>query len=164
MDLMQLFDSRRLIIKAVLILLVFTQCKSAEAIQDAIDEVSDQSTVDEQLEAHSSGEDIPASSDSNPVLVTYRNSSSNITISLDPDVDQFYLDLRGMAPSEKDSIIVMDTTVIQNRATDIQSLLSSFRKAQDLFYLGEYRDALTEIDKTIDIQETADAYALDPLQ
>ena len=65
-----------------------------------------------------------------------------------------------MTPSEKDSIIVVDSTIIEQRAVDIQSLLSGYRKAQDLFYLGEYRDALTEVDKTLEIQETADAFAL----
>ncbi len=97
---------------------------------------------------------------SESVTVNYKNGSSNIQIQLDPSQDEFYMDLSGMTPSEKDSIVVKDSTLIKNRAIDIQSLLSSYRKAQDLFYLGEYRQALEEVNKTIEIQETADAYAL----
>lgn len=94
------------------------------------------------------------------ITVTYQNQSSSIQIMLDPNKDEFYLDLSGMIPQEKDSIIVSDSSLIKNRATDIQTLLTSYRKAQDLFYLGEYRQALEEVDKTLYIQETADAYAL----
>ncbi|MDA1126977.1 MAG: hypothetical protein O3C06_08505, partial [Bacteroidetes bacterium] len=69
-------------------------------------------------------------------------------------------DLRGMRPADKDSIVVIDSSIVQSRAKDIQMLLTNYRKAQDLFYLGEYRQSLGFIDKTLEIQETADAYAL----
>lgn len=100
--------------------------------------------------------------ESNPeaIIVNYRNQSSNIQIALDPSKDEFYMDLSGMTPQEKDSVVVQDSTILKNRALDIQTLLSSYRKAQDLFYLAEYRSALEEVDKTLEIQETADAYAL----
>ncbi|MEL0010808.1 MAG: hypothetical protein VW868_04525 [Bacteroidota bacterium] len=94
------------------------------------------------------------------ITVNYLNESSNIQIKLDPSKEQFYLDLRGMRPADKDSIVVVDSSLIQTRARDIQSLLSNYRKAQDLFYLGEYKQSLEFIDKTLEIQETADAYAL----
>lgn len=100
-------------------------------------------------------------SPSNEVItVNYLNESSNIQIKLDPSKEQFYLDLRGMRPADKDSVMVIDSSLVQNRAKDIQSLLSNYRKAQDLFYLGEYRQSLEFIDKTLEVQETADAYAL----
>ncbi len=94
------------------------------------------------------------------ITVNYLNESSNIQIKLDPSKEQFYLDLRGMRPADKDSIVVVDSSLIQTRARDIQTLLSNYRKAQDLFYLGEYKQSLEFIDKTLEIQETADAYAL----
>ena len=94
------------------------------------------------------------------ITVNYLNESSNIQIKLDPSKEQFYLDLRGMRPADKDSVVVIDSSLVQSRAKDIQSLLSNYRKAQDLFYLGEYRQSLEFIDKTLEIQETADAYAL----
>jgi tetratricopeptide (TPR) repeat protein len=94
------------------------------------------------------------------ITVNYLNESSNIQIKLDPSKEQFYLDLRGMRPADKDSIVVIDSSIVQSRAKDIQMLLTNYRKAQDLFYLGEYRQSLDFIDKTLEIQETADAYAL----
>jgi tetratricopeptide (TPR) repeat protein len=94
------------------------------------------------------------------ITVNYLNESSNIQIKLDPSKEQFYLDLRGMRPVDKDSIIVIDSSLVQNRARDIKSLLANFRKAQDLFYIGEYKKSLEFVDKTLEIQETADAYAL----
>lgn len=94
------------------------------------------------------------------ITVNYLNESSNIQIKLDPSKEQFYLDLRGMRPADKDSIVVIDSSIVQSRAKDIQMLLTNYRKAQDLFYLGEYRKSLDFIDKTLEIQETADAYAL----
>ena len=94
------------------------------------------------------------------ITVNYLNESSNIQIKLDPSKEQFYLDLRGMRPVDKDSIVVIDSSLVQNRARDIKSLLANFRKAQDLFYLGEYKKSLEFVDKTLEIQETADAYAL----
>jgi len=94
------------------------------------------------------------------ITVNYLNESSNIQIKLDPSKEQFYLDLRGMRPADKDSIVVIDSSIVQSRAKDIQMLLTNYRKAQDLFYLEEYRQSLDFIDKTLGIQETADAYAL----
>ena len=94
------------------------------------------------------------------ITVNYLNESSNIQIKLDPSKEQFYLDLRGMRPVDKDSIIVIDSSLVQNRARDIKSLLTNFRKAQDLFYIGDYKKSLEFVDKTLEIQETADAYAL----
>jgi len=94
------------------------------------------------------------------ITVNYLNESSNIQIKLDPSKEQFYLDLRGMRPVDKDSIIVIDSSLVQNRARDIKSLLANFRKAQDLFYIGDYKKSLEFVDKTLEVQETADAYAL----
>lgn len=148
------FDSRfigSLILATILIVL---GCKSSENLP-----VETPPQTREEQEAATSN--VPQEiSESETVTVTYRNGSSNIQIKLNPSKDQFYMDLSGMTPSEKDSVVVKDSTLIRNRAIDIQSLLSSYRKAQDLFYLGEYRQALEEVDKTIEIQETADAYAL----
>ena len=160
MDYMQLFDSKK---TGVLLagLLLLGGCKSSEKVQEAMEAQAQQRTTTPNTEAAESNELITGNTqNSEPVLVTYRNKSSNIQITLNPDEDEFYLDLSGIAPSDKDSVVVVDSSLVKNRARDIQSLLSSYRKAQDLFYLGEYRDALAEVDKTLGIQETADAYAL----
>ena len=149
------FDSKFIAYLSLLIIVVISGCKSSE---NATSETQQSLTRAQQEEVAS---DIPQETSSGEaVVVTYKNGSSNIQIKLDPSKDQFYMDLSGMTPSEKDSVVVKDSTLIKNRAIDIQALLSSYRKAQDLFYLGEYRQALEEVDKTIEIQETADAYAL----
>ncbi len=158
MDYRQLLDSK-LLLAILCIGLSISACRSAGNVQEQIDaaiEASEPTETTGNVETNL----LEGEARSNPIIVSYRNASSNIQISLDPDQDEFYLDLKGITPTEKDSIIVVDTTIINNRATDIQTLLSSYRKAQDLFYLGEYRDALAEVDKTLEIQETADAYAL----
>ena len=157
MDYMQLFDSRYLILLFVVVW-TLSACASSEQVQDAVQAAS---TINEPNRAqNNSSVQTSAAKNVDPVIVTYKNKSSNIQITLDPSQDEFYLDLKGLAPNEVDSIVVADSALIENRAKDIQTLLSSYRKAQDLFYLGEYRDALAEVDKTIEIQETADAYAL----
>lgn len=137
-----------------------TGCKSTEGLQETSTTNSGENTSEQVSEPGSVEEGSTTTGESEKITVTYKNQSSNIQINLDPNKDQFYLDLRGMAPSEKDSIVVADSAMIKNRAKDIQSLLTNYRKAQDLFYLGEYREALEQVDSTLEIQETADAYAL----
>lgn len=153
-----LYASRYYRLAIVFLVLIFIGCKSSQNLSTEPPETTSEETRTAQEERTSTvPEDEP-----NPdaIIVTYKNRSSNIQLKLDPSKDQFYMDLSGMTPQEKDSVIVKDSTLIQNRAVDIQTLLTSFRKAQDLFYVAEYKDALAEIDKTIEIQETADAYAL----
>lgn len=140
--------------------LFITGCKSTEGLQEASTANAGENTSEQVSEPGTAEEASTTTGESEKITVTYKNQSSNIQISLDPSKDQFYLDLRGMAPSEKDSIVVADSAMIKNRAKDIQSLLTNYRKAQDLFYLGEYREALEQVDSTLEIQETADAYAL----
>lgn len=92
--------------------------------------------------------------------ITYKNQSSEISITLDPATDEFYLDLSGITPVNSDTVIVQDSSLIKNRQKDIQVLMASFRKAQDLFYLGEYNKALEQVNRSIEVGETADALAL----
>lgn len=161
MEFKVLYDSKRITSFLILgVLLLSFACKSSgEAVSDP-NQPQTENAATSKKDNKQSTTATPKVSNPEAITVTYTNHSSNIQIKLDPAKDQFYLDLSGMTPQEKDSIIVKDSTLIQNRAIDIQSLLASFRKAQDLFYLGEYNEALKEIDKTIQIQETADAFAL----
>lgn len=96
----------------------------------------------------------------NSIQLEYANQSSAIQINLDPDKDQFFLDLSGMEPVEKDTVFIADTTLMKQRESDIRTVLSKFRQAQDLFYLEEYTEALRLLNETLEIAETADAYAL----
>jgi tetratricopeptide (TPR) repeat protein len=168
---MQSYDSKHiaLITKTTFVaflvafLVAFTMsCATPEAVQSNSStqlENANRRTVNTNTQRSSANttDDGPSSE---VITVNYLNESSNIQIKLDPSKEQFYLDLRGMRPADKDSVVVIDSSLVQSRAKDIQSLLSNYRKAQDLFYLGEYRQSLEFIDKTLEIQETADAYAL----
>ena len=102
----------------------------------------------------------PSAGQNDHIVLNYRNESSGIEISLDPDQDEFFLDLSGMQPAEKDTVVIADSTLIKQRDDDIRAVLSKFRKAQDLFYLEEYTEALRLLNETLEIAETADAYAL----
>ena len=165
MEYRQLFVSKTYFVVAITILLCISGCRSTQEAQNSSDirsdvarSLSDSGSMDTDTENEAGSN--TASTSSNPLIITYQNASSNIQISLDPAKDEFYLDLKGVTPNEKDSVVVVDSAIIEERAVDIQALLSSYRKAQDLFYLGEYRNALEEVDKTLEIQETADAFAL----
>ncbi|XWN37149.1 MAG: hypothetical protein ROO71_14490 [Balneola sp.] len=96
----------------------------------------------------------------NTIKVTYRNKNTDLEVTLDPNKEDFFLDLSGLSPAEKDTIIIADSTLIKQRAADMQKLLSSFRSAQDLFYKGEYNEALLKVNESLRVQETADAYGL----
>jgi tetratricopeptide (TPR) repeat protein len=98
--------------------------------------------------------------DNDEIVLNYKNESSGIEISLDPDEDEFFLDLSGMQPAEKDTVIIADSTLINQQLGNIRKVLANFRKAQDLFYLEEYTEALRLLNETLNIAETADAYAL----
>lgn len=97
---------------------------------------------------------------SESITLNYANESSGIEINLDPEKDEFYLDLKGMQPAEKDTVVIADSTLIKQRDDDIREVLTKFRRAQDLFYLDEYTEALRLLNETLEIAETADAYAL----
>lgn len=139
--------------------LFFNGCSTSGIVQEQIENALQNRKMND-TELYSEGNLFEGKTRTDPITVIYKNGSSNIQISLDPNKDEFYFDFRGSTPFKNDSINGIDSTLINNRATDIQTLLSSYRKAQDLFYLGEYLDALAEVDKTFEIQETADAYAL----
>ena len=166
---MQLFDSNSPFLmknKFTIIIVLFIIMHIGCATPQSISSNSNSQPTNQNPRALSNSPRITSSTDSDNspskevITVNYLNESSNIQIKLDPSKEQFYLDLRGMRPVDKDSIVVIDSSLVQNRAKDIQSLLTNFRKAQDLFYLGEYRQSLEFVDKTLEIQETADAYAL----
>lgn len=126
------------------------------------------------------------------LVLKYTNKSSEIQLELNPNEDDFYLDLSGISPAARDTVYIREpasgarsqnadskeatpnsqntepgtgeeegkenNTV--NSGDDIRQVLSKFRRAQDLFYLEEYSEALELLNETLDIAETADAYAL----
>ncbi len=116
------------------------------------------------------------------LILRYSNKSSEIQLELDPKQDDFYLDLSGVSLVSKDTVFREEPLRTQTPASgevrqnadqsertaqdvpangdQIRQVLSKFRRAQDLFYLQEYSEALELLNQTLDIAETADAYAL----
>ncbi|MEO1022923.1 MAG: hypothetical protein AAFW89_10310 [Bacteroidota bacterium] len=99
-------------------------------------------------------------SDEERIEVTYGNKSTGLTMKLNPDKDRFFMELRGVRAEQTDTVIVADSTLMRQRNEDMQRMLASFREAQDLLYLNELDQAVAKINEVLDIQETADAYAL----
>lgn len=147
----------KLILLGIFILLFTQGCVPTETSTSENDEDQNQSPSLSELRELREAQPQPKD---DQIILNYKNESSGIQISLDPDEDQFFLDLKGMQPAEKDTVIIADSTLIKQRTNDIQEVLSKFRKAQDLFYLDEYTEALKLLNETLEIAETADSYAL----
>ena len=74
-------------------------CSTSEMIQEQIENAVQNSTLNE-AQLTNEGNLLEGEARTNPIIVSYKNASSNIQISLDPDKDEFYLDLKGIAPSD----------------------------------------------------------------
>ena len=161
-------DSRyTLLFGSLCLALTVLGCKSAESAADGntpSSQAADTNQPVENARGVDSNDPGVSSTESSAVktgiTITYRNQSSDVQVVLDPSKERFFLDLGGVTPAEKDTLVIADSTLIKNRAKDIQNLLKSYREAQELFYLEEYEEALTKVNETLRIQETADAYAL----
>ena len=75
----------------------------------------------------------------NPIILSYRNDTSNIQILLDLDKDEFYLDLKDLVSSEKDTVIY-EESLAQLKA-DIERLLA-FEIANKLLSMSLDEDGL----------------------
>ncbi|MEX2605367.1 MAG: tetratricopeptide repeat protein [Gracilimonas sp.] len=146
----------KLILKfiGVFVFVLIQGCAPGETISDNANTQNNRSSLNDLRNIDQS------QTKSDQIVLNYANESSGIQIKLDPDSDQFYLDLKGMKPAKKDTVFIADSTLIKQRTNDIQEVLAKFRQAQDLFYLDEYTEALRLLNETLEIAETADAYAL----
>ena len=86
------------------------------------------------------------------VTLNYKNKSSAIDIPIDLEED-FYLELTG-APFNA------ELYTRENMVMEMRQVMRDFRKAQDLFFQGEYSPALVSINKSLATLETAEAFAL----
>lgn len=99
----------------------------------------------------------------NDILIQYENNSSKISFVIDPDSSFFMLEMFGVRPNTQDqpqTVVVRDPADSLKAQRNARLVLSTFREAQDLFYEGNYNRALQKINESIEIEETADAYAL----
>ncbi|MEX0845460.1 MAG: hypothetical protein WD022_09255 [Balneolaceae bacterium] len=150
-----MYDFKHILnLTGVFVLVLIQGCAPAETISDNANTQNNRSSLNDLRNIDQS------QTKSDQIVLNYANESSGIQIKLDPDSDQFYLDLKGMKPAKKDTVFIADSTLIKQRTNDIQEVLAKFRQAQDLFYLDEYTEALRLLNETLEIAETADAYAL----
>ncbi|MBO6622705.1 MAG: hypothetical protein JJ892_05265 [Balneola sp.] len=162
MDYSVSLDFRKNLIRAItaIVFIAIIGCKTTEqpAEDSRLTGITPETTTESSPPATNNG--VEEKRVSNSIKVTYRNKNTDLEVTLDPNKEDFFLDLSGMSPAEKDTITIADSTLIKQRATDMQKLLSSFRAAQDLFYKGEYNEALLKVNESLRVQETADAYGL----
>ncbi len=162
MDYSVSLDFRKNLMRAIsaIVFIAIIGCKTTEqpAEDSRLTGITPETTTESSLPATNNG--VEEKRVSNSIKVTYRNKNTDLEVTLDPNKEDFFLDLSGLSPAEKDTIIIADSTLIKQRATDMQKLLSSFRAAQDLFYKGEYNEALLKVNESLRVQETADAYGL----
>lgn len=99
-----------------------------------------------------------------PVTLNYENKSTSISIPIDPEQQEFVLELKGLKEGnevqEDTSTVQRDSLHQEEMAKKIKQVLKDFRKAQDLFYREDYKGAMERINQSLETQETADALGL----
>ena len=140
MDCRQFLDSKNLL-TIVCITAFFVGCSTSanfQEQQEQIEKVAQNRNLDEtSIDKNWS---FPESNTrKNPIILSYRNDTSNIQILLDLDKDEFYLDLKDMVSSEKDTVIY-EESLAQLKA-DIERLLA-FEIANKLLSMSLDEDGL----------------------
>jgi tetratricopeptide (TPR) repeat protein len=103
-----------------------------------------------------------------PLTLNYKNESTDVTIPLDPQGQEFVLELQGVEKEQStqqqeqmpDSVMIQDSVVQAHMAQKIKKVLKTFRRAQDLFYRQDYKGAMEMVDQSLELQQTADALGL----
>lgn len=105
---------------------------------------------------------IDTTSNEDDVKLQYSNESTNVTIPINPQNQDFILELEGLQKEEPepDSVSLQDSLVQKKMAQKIKQVLRDFRRAQDLFYREDYKGAMERINSSLETQQTADALGL----
>ncbi len=105
---------------------------------------------------------IDTTSNEDDVKLQYSNESTNVTIPINPQNQDFILELEGLQREvpKPDSVSLQDSVVQKKMAQKIKQVLRDFRRAQDLFYREDYKGAMERIDSSLETQQTADALGL----
>lgn len=111
----------------------------------------------------------------NKIKLTFDNGNSEVTVPLDPDKQNFMLELSGDFKKQKEKLTRSDSalkkqkqqwkqkrdSIIKARTNErINEVMKNFRQAQNLFYRNDYESAMKYIDRALDIAETAEAKGL----
>lgn len=166
----------------VLIVLIGVSCSSSQKTTPQVP-VEDLPQI---LRESRSRPDTMRNDPSDDVKLTYESNGTSVTIPIDPQRQDFILELEGlsrkgaMEESEKekanakqkkqqqvnrsthraDSTIMQDSLVQAEMAKQIRKVLKNFRRAQNLFYQKDYRGALEMVNRSLEVQRTADALGL----
>lgn len=120
--------------------------------------------------SHSKGDSAKSTKDD--VKLHYKNKSTSVTIPIDPQRQDFVLKLKGLEKKQQqkssgeagkqhqDSTIMQDSLVQATMAKHIKQVLRYFRRAQDLFYREDFKGAMEMVNRSLEIQRTADALGL----
>ena len=93
--------------------------------------------------------------------LNYRNESTSIRLPIDLNSQNVYLELRGKAVEEKkDDKTEVEDIESGSQAERIRSVMNEFVSAQNAFYRGNYEQAMEAVNRSLNIEQTADALAL----
>ena len=128
--------------------------------------------VDELPEILRSAQAQPDTTESSkePMKLRYKNKSTDVTIPIDPQKQDFVLELKGIERQDsdpnKDTVASekmnakRDSVFKKQMAENIKTVMRNFRRAQDLFYREDYKGAMEKVNASLEVQETADALGL----
>jgi len=109
-----------------------------------------------------------AKSSKKDMKLRYNNKSTDVTIHIDPQKQDFVLELKGVErqDTDKDSAKTggnkakRDSVFEKRMAKNIRKVMRNYRRAQDLFYREDYKGAMEKVNTSLEVQETADALGL----
>ena len=111
----------------------------------------------------------------NEILIKYRNKSSEVILSLDPRDNNVQIDVskaQGLGDMFSESSIPLNSPQYSdgskpssrkgdsNSSDQEHSERDMLAQAQNSFYSGDYQRALQQVNNSIDIRQSAEAYAL----
>jgi len=104
------------------------------------------------------------------VKLRYKNKTTDVTIPIDPQKQDFVLELEGVERKDNDTsedtarsaeaTAKRDSVFKKRMAKNIKTVMRNFRRAQDLFYKQDYKGAMEKVNASLEVQETADALGL----
>lgn len=166
MDLRYYSDYRIWIFLTFFIGLTCTSCSSSK--ETASSQVPVEDLPDILREVSNTPADTMERDKNEPVTLNYENKSTSISIPIDPNQQEFVLELKGLKEENKEkneeqskiTNAQQDSLNQEEMAKKIKQVLKDFRKAQDLFYREDYKGAMERVNQSLETQETADALGL----
>lgn len=187
MDLKYFCDCKMSLAIGALAFLFCVSCSSSKEAQAPQVPVEDLPQI---LRASGPQTDTTRNESEEEVTLSYKNKSTSVTIPIDPNKQDFILELKGLERADNtdeteqaeaaedeqerddreqaedtrrsrpDSTVMEDSLVQANMAKKIRQVLKDFRKAQDLFYRQDYKGALDMVNRSLETQPTSDALGL----